>query len=170
MGLAGRLLSKKSPLDPPSPWSWLGAYVAIDAERPYVHRVIRIEKDRIITQGDNNPHPDEQPLTPDRSFQKVTGAVAFDGSPRRFYSGENGITNFRHHQRRRRFRTALLTVFRNIGRVFSRRFELCDRLDFKGSVCYGRFGLIVARRSPAGTFRFRKPFYRLFFRLPKEEE
>ena len=50
-----------------------GDIVAIDAERPYVHRVIRIEKDRIITQGDNNPHPDEQPLTPDRSFQKVTG-------------------------------------------------------------------------------------------------
>ena len=47
--------------------------------------------------------------------------------------------------------------------------ELRDRLDFKGGICYGRFGLIVARRSPAGTFRFRKPFYRLFFRLPKEE-
>ena len=146
-----------------------GDIVAIDAERPYVHRVIRIEKDRIITQGDNNPHPDEQPLTPDRSFQKVTGAAAFDGSPRRFRSGENGITDFRHHQRRRRFRTALLAVSRNIGRVFFRRFELRDRLDFEGGVCYGRFGLIVARRSPAGTFRFRKPFYRLFFRLPKEE-
>ena len=146
-----------------------GDIVAIDAERPYVHRVIRIEKDRIITQGDNNPHPDEQPLTPDRSFQKVTGAAAFDGSPRRFRSGENGITDFRHHQRRRRFRTALLTVFRNIGRVFPRRFELRDRLDFKGGVCYGRFGLIVARRSPAGTFRFRKLFCRLFSVFRKRE-
>ena len=128
-----------------------GDIVAIDAERPYVHRVIRIEKGRIITQGDNNPHPDEQPLTPDRSFQKVTGAAAFDGSPRRFRSGENGITDFRHHQRRRRFRTALLAVSRNIGRVFSRRFELRDRLDFKGASAMGA----SASSSPAEVRRAR---------------
>ena len=128
-----------------------GDIVAIDAERPYVHRVIRIEKGRIITQGDNNPQPDEQPLTPDRSFQKVTGAAAFDGSPRRFRSGENGITDFRHHQRRRRFRTALLAVSRNIGRVFSRRFELRDRLDFKGASAMGA----SASSSPAEVRRAR---------------
>ena len=47
-----------------------GDIVAVEAERPYVHRVIRIDGTRITTQGDNNSAPDPQPLTPEQPFRR----------------------------------------------------------------------------------------------------
>ncbi len=146
-----------------------GDIVAIEAERPYVHRVIRIDGTRITTQGDNNSAPDPQPLTPEQPFRRVAAAASFDGAPRSFHSGTQGMKDFRKHQRSRRTRAALLRLFTRLEPLLFWRFEL-RRTLFAKTVGYSRFGVTAAHRSPDGAIRFRTPLCRLFFRLPKEEK
>lgn len=146
-----------------------GDIVAIEAERPYVHRVIRIDGARITTQGDNNSAPDPQPLTPEQPFRRVAAAASFDGAPRRFHSGAQGMIDFRKHQRGRRTRAALMRLFTSLERLLFWRFEL-RRTLFAKTVGYSRFGVTAAHRSPDGAIRFCNPFFRLIFRLPKGEK
>ena len=146
-----------------------GDIVAIEAERPYVHRVIRIDGARITTQGDNNSAPDPQPLTPEQPFLRVAAAASFDGAPRSFHSGTQGMKDFRKHQRGRRTRAALMRLFTSLERLLFWRFEL-HRTAFAETVVYNRFGVTAAHRSPDGAIRFRNPFFRLIFRLPKGEK
>lgn len=146
-----------------------GDIVAIEAGRPYVHRVIRIDGARITTQGDNNSAPDPQPLTPEQPFRRVAAAASFDGAPRNFHSGTQGMKDFRKHQRGRRTRAALLRLFTRLEPLLFWRFEL-RRILFAKTVGYSRFGVTAAHRSPDGAIRFRTPLCRLFFRLPKEEK
>lgn len=146
-----------------------GDIVAVEAERPYVHRVIRIDGTRIITQGDNNSAPDPQPLTPEQPFLRVAAAASFDGAPRSFHSGTQGLKDFRKHQRGRRTRAALMRLFTSLERLLFWRFEL-HRTAFAETVVYNRFGVTAAHRSPDGAIRFRNPFFRLIFRLPKGEK
>ena len=146
-----------------------GDIVAIEAERPYVHRVIRIDGARITTQGDNNSAPDPQPLTPEQPFRRVAAAASFDGVPRSFHSGTQGMKDFRKHQRGRRTRAALMRLFTSLERLLFWRFEL-RRTAFAETVVYNRFGVTAAHRSPDGAIRFCNPFFRLIFRLPKEEK
>lgn len=146
-----------------------GDIVAIEAERPYVHRVIRIDGARITTQGDNNSAPDPQPLTPEQPFRRVVAAASFDGAPRSFHSGAQGMIDFRKHQRGRRIRAALLRLFTRLEPLLFWRFEL-RRTLFAKTVGYSRFGVTAAHRSPDGAIRFCNPFFRLIFRLPKGEK
>lgn len=146
-----------------------GDIVAVEAERPYVHRVIRIDGARIITQGDNNSAPDPQPLTPEQPFLRVAAAASFDGVPRSFHSGTQGMKDFRKHQRGRRTRAALMRLFTSLERLLFWRFEL-RRTAFAETVVYNRFGVTAAHRSPDGAIRFCNPFFRLIFRLPKGEK
>lgn len=146
-----------------------GDIVAVEAERPYVHRVIRIDGTRIITQGDNNSAPDPQPLTPEQPFLRVAAAASFDGVPRSFHSGTQGMKDFRKHQRGRRTRAALMRLFTSLERLLFWRFEL-HRTAFAETVVYNRFGVTAAHRSPDGAIRFCNPFFRLIFRLPKGEK
>lgn len=146
-----------------------GDIVAIEAERPYVHRVIRIDGARITTQGDNNSAPDPQPLTPEQPFRRVAAATSFDGVLRRFHSGAQGMNDFRKHQRSRRIRAALMRLFTSLERLLFWRFEL-RRTAFAETVVYNRFGVTAAHRSPDGAIRFCNPFFRLIFRLPKGEK
>ena len=146
-----------------------GDIVAIEAERPYVHRVIRIDGARITTQGDNNSSPDPQPLTPEQPFRRVAAAASFDEAPRSFHSGTQGMKDFRKHQRGRRTRAALMRLFSRLEPLLFWRFEL-RRTLFAKTVGYSRFGVTAAHRSPDGAIRFRTPLCRLFFRLPKEEK
>ena len=146
-----------------------GDIVAVETERPYVHRVIRIDGARIITQGDNNSAPDPQPLSPESKFRRVTGANAFNGTLRRFHSGAQGMNDFRKHQRSRHIRAALLRLFSRLEPLLFWRFEL-RRTLFAKTVGYSRFGVTAAHRRPDGAIRFRTPLCRLFFRLPKEEK
>lgn len=146
-----------------------GDIVAIEAGRPYVHRVIRIDGARITTQGDNNSAPDPQPLTPEQPFLRVAAAASFDGVPRSFHSGTQGMKDFRKHQRGRRTRTALMRLFTSLERLLFWRFEL-RRTAFAETVVYNRFGVTAAHRSPDGAIRFCNPFFRLIFRLPKGEK
>ena len=145
-----------------------GDIVAIEAERPYVHRVIRIDGARITTQGDNNSAPDPQPLTPEQPFLRVAAAASFDGVPRSFHSGTQGMKDFRKHQGRRT-RAALMRLFTSLERLLFWRFEL-RRTAFAETVVYNRFGVTAAHRSPDGAIRFCNPFFRLIFRLPKGEK
>lgn len=145
-----------------------GDIVAIEAERPYVHRVIRIDGARITTQGDNNSAPDPQPLTPEQPFLRVA-AASFDGVPRSFHSGTQGMKDFRKHQRGRRTRAALMRLFTSLERLLFWRFEL-RRTAFAETVVYNRFGVTAAHQSPDGAIRFCNPFFRLIFRLPKGEK
>ena len=146
-----------------------GDIVAIEAGRPYVHRVIRIDGTRITTQGDNNSAPDPQPLTPEQPFLRVAAAASFDGAPRSFHSGTQGMKDFRKHQRGRRTRAALMRLFTSLERLLFWRFEL-HRTAFAETVVYNRFGVTAAHRSPDGAIRFCNPFFRLIFRLPKGEK
>lgn len=146
-----------------------GDIVAVEAERPYVHRVIRIDGARITTQGDNNSAPDPQPLTPEQPFLRVAAAASFDGVPRSFHSGTQGMKDFRKHQRGRRTRAALMRLFTSLERLLFWRFEL-HRTAFAETVVYNRFGVTAAHRSPDGAIRFCNPFFRLIFRLPKGEK
>lgn len=146
-----------------------GDIVAIEAGRPYVHRVIRIDGARITTQGDNNSAPDPQPLTPEQPFLRVAAAASFDGVPRSFHSGTQGMKDFRKHQRGRRTRAALMRLFTSLERLLFWRFEL-RRTAFAETVVYNRFGVTAAHRSPDGAIRFCNPFFRLIFRLPKGEK
>lgn len=146
-----------------------GDIVAVEAERPYVHRVIRIDGARITTQGDNNSAPDPQPLTPEQPFRRVVAAASFDGAPRSFHSGTQGMKDFRKHQRGRRTRAALMRLFTSLERLLFWRFEL-RRTLFAKTVGYSRFGVTAAHRSPDGAIRFCNPFFRLIFRLPKGEK
>lgn len=146
-----------------------GDIVAIEAERPYVHRVIRIDGARITTQGDNNSAPDPQPLTPEQPFLRVAAAASFDGVPRSFHSGTQGMKDFRKHQRGRRTRAALMRLFTSLERLLFWRFEL-RRTAFAETVVYNRFGVTAAHQSPDGAIRFCNPFFRLIFRLPKGEK
>ena len=146
-----------------------GDIVAIEAERPYVHRVIRIDGARITTQGDNNSAPDPQPLTPEQPFRRVVAAASFDGAPRSCHSGTQGMKDIRKHQRGRRTRAALMRLFTSLERLLFWRFEL-HRTAFAETVVYNRFGVTAAHRSPDGAIRFCNPFFRLIFRLPKGEK
>lgn len=146
-----------------------GDIVAIEAGRPYVHRVIRIDGARITTQGDNNFAPDPQPLTPEQPFLRVAAAASFDGVPRSFHSGTQGMKDFRKHQRGRRIRAALMRLFTSLERLLFWRFEL-RRTAFAETVVYNRFGVTAAHRSPDGAIRFCNPFFHLIFRLPKGEK
>lgn len=146
-----------------------GDIVAIEAGRPYVHRVIRIDGARITTQGDNNSAPDPQPLTPEQPFLRVAAAASFDGVPRSFHSGTQGMKDFRKHQRGRRTRAALMRLFTSLERLLFWRFEL-RRTAFAETVVYNRFGVTAAHRGPDGAIRFCNPFFRLIFRLPKGEK
>lgn len=146
-----------------------GDIVAVEAERHYVHRVIRIDGARITTQGDNNSAPDPQPLTPEQPFRRVAAAASFDGAPRSFHSGTQGMKDFRKHQRGRRTRAALMRLFTSLERLLFWRFEL-HRTAFAETVVYNRFGVTAAHRSPDGAIRFCNPFFRLIFRLPKGEK
>ena len=146
-----------------------GDIVAIEAGRPYVHRVIRIDGARITTQGDNNSAPDPQPLTPEQPFLRVAAAASFDGVPRSFHSGTQGMKDFRKHQRGRRTRAALMRLFTSLERLLFWRFEL-RRTAFAETVVYNRFGVTAAHRSPDGAIRFCNSFFRLIFRLPKGEK
>ena len=146
-----------------------GDIVAIEAGRPYVHRVIRIDGARITTQGDNNSAPDPQPLTPEQPFRRVAAAASFDGAPRSFHSGTQGMKDFRKHQRGRRTRAALMRLFTSLERLLFWRFEL-RRTAFAETVVYNRFGVTAAHQSPDGAIRFCNPFFRLIFRLPKGEK
>lgn len=146
-----------------------GDIVAVEAGRPYVHRVIRIDGARITTQGDNNSAPDPQPLTPEQPFLRVAAAASFDGVPRSFHSGTQGMKDFRKHQRGRRTRAALMRLFTSLERLLFWRFEL-RRTAFAETVVYNRFGVTAAHRSPDGAIRFCNPFFHLIFRLPKGEK
>ena len=143
-----------------------GDIVAVEAERPYVHRIIRIDGTHITTQGDNNAAPDPRTLTPESKFRRVAGANTFNGTPRSFHSGAQGMNDFRKHQRSRRIRAALMRLFTRLERLLFWRFEL-NRTAFAETVVYSRFGVTAAHRSPDGAIRFRNPFFRLIFRLPK---
>ena len=134
-----------------------------------MHRVIRIDGARITTQGDNNSAPDPQPLTPEQPFRRVAAAASFDGAPRSFHSGTQGMKDFRKHQRGRRTRAALMRLFTSLERLLFWRFEL-RRTLFAKTVVYNRFGVTAAHRSPDGAIRFCNPFFRLIFRLPKGEK
>lgn len=145
-----------------------GDIIAVQAKLPYVHRVIRIDGSCIITQGDNNPEPDS-PLMPGQTFRRVAGAVSFNGTPRLFHSGTEGMNDFRRHQHSLRIRAALMHLFFRLEPLFFWRVEL-RRTAFAETVGYSRFGITAARRRPDGAICFCNPFFRLIFRLPKGEK
>lgn len=140
----------------------IGDIVAVQTpELLYVHRVIRKENGKIITQGDHNPAPDRHCLTAEDVFQKVTGRRDRAGKRFPVSSGCGGMAEFQRHQRY----LCRVPWRRRIGAIcFWRRTLLPEMLgDDVWEWCWK--GTVIARRSRKIPPHYCRSWYRLFFRL-----
>lgn len=93
-----------------------GDIVAVlSAAKPYVHRVIRILPDGIVTRGDNNLTPDDHTLQPEDEFYLVTHAISLRHRIRKVANGPLGMAAFYQHQARRICRTLAGRILRKLG-------------------------------------------------------
>lgn len=146
----------------------VGDIVAVFDRTPYyVHRVVEIAPDRIVTMGDNNPRPDAAPVTPLSHIKRVVRAHGLDGSVRDVPGGEAGMLRFRRQQRRRRLRacvSALLIPFKPLKLL---RIPARTETRFRnGTRQWSCAGIPVAAQTPSGTFRYLHWPLRFFFRVP----
>ena len=93
-----------------------GDVVAVlNAEKPYVHRILRITPAQAVMQGDNNSAPDTRVLLPEDDFYRVTGAVTLNGKKRNIANGPVGQMMFHQHRSRRFCRMLAGKILRKLG-------------------------------------------------------
>ena len=77
----------------------------LNVNKPYVHRIIRITPDGIVTQGDNNAQQDTKRLLPEDDFYLVTHAISLNNRTRRIARSNIGMMVYYQHQVRRVLRS-----------------------------------------------------------------
>jgi hypothetical protein len=95
-----------------------------------VHRVIAISPEGLVTQGDNNFHPDHAPVTEENLLGRVTQAER-DGKVRGVHGGPRGLLHARWLYTRRYWRWFARSVVVRFGRPvyrWVRGSRLVDRI------------------------------------------
>lgn len=135
-----------------------------------VHRIVRADPDRVVTQGDNNPVPDPDLLAPGDILGKVTGSMR-GMRWRRTTGGLSGRALFTWLRLRSRFRAAALVVVSSIRpalgitRALARHLpgELKPRVVYFTTHNYGTLRLYFGR-SLAGDYDPARGYWKI--RLP----
>ncbi|MBE6368124.1 MAG: hypothetical protein E7052_09500 [Lentisphaerae bacterium] len=131
----------------------------------YVHRIIQKNAASAVTQGDNNPEPDQELLTPDCYFRRVTAAVGKNGKIRRVSGGSCGLKKFRSNQKKMRRRQALGALLRKSEKFFFWRQTLSEYKCFGSEKCYYWHEKPILRQTPGRQIVYAKWFYRLRFTI-----
>ncbi len=142
-----------------------------DTGKTVVHRVVGLEMQRVITQGDNNSTPDEKPPVRSSIIGKVVAAKRGSRS-RPVYGGTRGI--FLHHMLQARKKAVLLATsvggipYRLLAESGCMRCFLPTRFKPRiyrftqpeGEMLHLYIGsLLVGRKSPRNTqWIIRRPF------------
>jgi len=149
-----------------------GDIVAVFERSPYyVHRIVKKERNRATTMGDNNITPDELELNPDSMIRFVGSYIPLKkpGTVLAVTGGSDGMEQFRRwqkHLRRKRRIAGILSPLR----CFS-RFRLPAKKETRfrdGTVQWSFGGIPVAARNPAGKTKYLGRWQRLFFRIPQK--
>lgn len=135
-----------------------------------IHRVIRTDGVSAVTMGDNNPLPDEQPVTAVSSFMFCTGAVSLSGKYRKISGGRAGMVKFRFNRLRRFCRNLAAPAVRKAFKLMFWRIPLTVAGKFSdGSICYNFGSCFVARRTASGLVKYRNELFKLLFKIPEEK-
>ena len=139
--------------------------VVFSAERPYVHRIVKIRQDGIVTMGDNNPVPDRKLLTADMEFERVVAAVSLKGRRRLIANGEAGMKLFRRNRFKRKIRIALNRFWHIAERFVFWRIKTTAAVVFGSEIHYYCGKIIVGRKSADGKISYHRKWKKLFFKI-----
>ena len=139
--------------------------VILSAERPYVHRIVEIRQDGIVTMGDNNPVPDKILLTPDMKFERVCAAISLGGKRRTVANGKAGMRLFRINRFKRKIRTVSSRLWQVAERFAFWRIHAAGTVVFGSETHYYCGKIIVGRKSADGKIYYHRKWKKLLFKI-----